>query len=163
MKNTPLPYFFSERSLFLSVRCTENPAGCMDRDSISAESHNSVKQSMLQSLMSIWKEILTLSSSTLLSRDWTLTSNILGSSGWRACLVSRTKSPLRIPLLHRRRLGAASGISSIALRGTNKGSNYGKSCWWVTATLISKSYFRQYVITQKKTVVQDKVGGFSFS
>jgi hypothetical protein len=54
----------------------------------------SMKQSMLQSLMSLWKEILALSSSTLLSRDWTLASNILRSGGWCACLLSRTKSPL---------------------------------------------------------------------
>jgi hypothetical protein len=30
----------------------------MNRDSISGESHVSMKQSMLQSLMSLWKEIL---------------------------------------------------------------------------------------------------------
>jgi hypothetical protein len=57
---------------------------------------------MLQSLMSFWKEILALSSSTLLSRDWTLASNILRSSGWCACLLSGTRRPLRVPLLCRR-------------------------------------------------------------
>jgi hypothetical protein len=114
MKHTPLPFFFPESSLFLSEWWTENPACCTDGDSISRQSHDSVKQSMLQTLMSLWKEILALSSSTLLSRDWTLASNILVGSGWCTCLLSR-RSPLRIPLLHWQRLGAAFGISSIAL------------------------------------------------
>jgi hypothetical protein len=68
------PFLFPESYLFLPVRCN-------DRDSISGESNDSVKQSMLQSLISLWKEILVLSSSTLLSRDRTLASNILGSGG----------------------------------------------------------------------------------
>ena len=38
------------------------------------------------------KEILTPSSSTLLSRDWTLASNILRSGGWWARLLSWTRS-----------------------------------------------------------------------
>ena len=71
---TYTPVFFPERSLFVSARWTENPTGCTDSDSIFRESHVSVKQSMLQSLMSLWKEILALSSSILLSRDWTLAS-----------------------------------------------------------------------------------------
>ena len=37
MKHAPLLFFFSESSLFLSVSCTENPAGCMDGDSISRD------------------------------------------------------------------------------------------------------------------------------
>ena len=89
---------------------TENPAGCLGRDSISGESHDSLKQSMLQSLMSLWKEILGLSSSTLLSKDWTLASKILRSGGWCARLLSRTRSPLQIPLLCRQHLGAASWV-----------------------------------------------------
>jgi hypothetical protein len=51
-------FFIPESSLLLSAQCTENPAGCMDGDSISGTRHDSVKQSMLQSLMSLWKEIL---------------------------------------------------------------------------------------------------------
>jgi hypothetical protein len=66
--------------------------------------------------MSLWKEILALSSSSLLSRDWTLRSNIHGCGGWCAW----TRSPLLIPLLHQRWVGSASGLSSIALGGTNK-------------------------------------------
>jgi hypothetical protein len=102
MKHTPPPLFFPESSLFLSARCTENPDGCMDGDSISQESHVSVKQNMLQSKMFLWKEILALSLSTLLYRYCTLASNILRSGGWCAPrLLSRTRSPLRIHLLRR--------------------------------------------------------------
>jgi hypothetical protein len=95
------PYFFPERYLFLLARHTKNPGGCNDFESLSQESHVSMKQSMLQSLMSLWKATLALISSTLLSRYWTLASNILGSGGWCACLRSLTRRPLRLPLLRR--------------------------------------------------------------
>jgi hypothetical protein len=44
MKHTPLSFFFPERSLFLSTRCTENPAAFVDGDSISGERNDSVKE-----------------------------------------------------------------------------------------------------------------------
>jgi hypothetical protein len=44
MKHTP-PLFFPERYLFLNERWTENPTGWTDPDSISWESHVSMKQS----------------------------------------------------------------------------------------------------------------------
>ena len=64
IKHTPLPFYFPERYLFLSARCTENPAGFTDSNRVSRERYGSVKQSMLQAPMSLWKEILALSSST---------------------------------------------------------------------------------------------------
>ena len=122
MKYTPPSFLFPESSLFLSARYTENLAGCMDKDSISRESYVSVKQSMLQSLMSLWKEILTLSLSTLLSIDWTLASNILGSGGWCALLLSWTRSPLRIPRLHWQCFGLPSGMSAFVPGGYDQRS-----------------------------------------
>ena len=80
MKHTPLYFIFPERCLSLSARCMEKPGGCTDSNNISRESHVSVKQRMLQSLMSLWKATLAQILSTLLSRDWTLTSSIFGSS-----------------------------------------------------------------------------------
>ena len=94
MKHTPQPFFLPERCLFLSARRMKKSGGCNDSDNISQESHVSVKQRMLQSLMSLWKATLALISFTLLSRDWTLTSNMLGSGGWCARLRSLTRRPL---------------------------------------------------------------------
>ena len=54
---------------------------------MSPASHVSVKQSMLQSRTSLWKATLALISSTLLTRDWTLASNV-GSGGWCTCICS---------------------------------------------------------------------------
>ena len=99
MKHTPLPFFFPERCLFLSARCIMNPGGCTDSDSISRESHVSVKQSILQFLMYLWKATRALILSTLLSKDRTLASNILWSGGWCARLQSLTRRLLRLPLL----------------------------------------------------------------
>uniref|UniRef100_A0A8C8C6V8 tRNA (guanine(46)-N(7))-methyltransferase n=1 Tax=Oncorhynchus tshawytscha TaxID=74940 RepID=A0A8C8C6V8_ONCTS len=48
--------------------------------------------------MSLRKATLALISSTLLSRDWTLASNIVGSGGWCAHLRSLTRRPLQLPL-----------------------------------------------------------------
>ena len=104
MKHTPLP-FFPERYLFLSGRWTENPVGWPTSDSISRESRVSVKPSMSQSLMSRGKKPSPWS--TVLSKDWIFVSNILGSSGWCARLLNRTRIPLEDDL--------ASDISSIAL------------------------------------------------
>jgi hypothetical protein len=121
MKHTPPPY-----CLFLLARCTKNPGGSTDSDSMSPASHVSVKQSMFQSLMFLWKATLVLILSTLLSRHWTLASNILGSGGWCARLRSLTRRPLHLPLLWWRCFGSVSGISSNVLGGSDKGSASGK-------------------------------------
>ena len=119
-------FLFLESAFFL---WTEKLAGWMDRESISGEIHDFVKQSMLESLMSLWKKILTLRLSTLLSRNWTLASIILGSNGWYAHLLSLTKISLLVPLLWRRRLGAAPGMNGIASETSNKGFNSGS---WIS-------------------------------
>ena len=54
------------RQMFLSARCVKKPGGYADSDNISWVSHVSVKQRMLQSLMSLWKATLARISSTLL-------------------------------------------------------------------------------------------------
>ena len=131
MKHTAPPFFFPQRCLFLSERRTKNPGGCTDSVNISRESHVSMKQSILQSLMSLWKATLALILSTLLSRDCTLVSNILGSGGWCARPRSLTRRPLRLLLLRRRCFELASGIRSNALGGgANKGSASGKLYSW---------------------------------
>ena len=77
IRHTPPPFFLPERCLFLSVRCVKKPGGCTDSDNVSQVSHVSMKQRMLQSLMSLWKANLAQILSTLLSRVWTLASSIL--------------------------------------------------------------------------------------
>ena len=143
MKHTP-PSFFPE--IFIPIYTMNWEFSWLDRfGQYIRESHVSVTQSMLQSLMSLWKETHALSSSTLLSRDGILASNILGSGGWCVHLLNWTHGTPSVPLLCRCCFGSASGISSIALGGANKGSALGKSyswcwCWWVTAALISNCY-----------------------
>ncbi len=81
MKHTPPPLVLLA-SAVLSICKTEKLS-----DSITAVSgtegvsHISVKQRMLQSLMSRWKLILALRSSILFSKDWTLASRILSRGG----------------------------------------------------------------------------------
>ena len=70
--------------------------------SVSRVSHVSVKQRTLQSLMFLWNATLARISSTLLSRDWTLASSMLGSSARCARLRSLIRRSLRLPLLRRR-------------------------------------------------------------
>ncbi len=79
MKHTPPPLFFPA-SAVLSIRKTEKLSdGVTAVSGTVGVSHVSVKQRMLQSLMSRWKLILALRSSILFSKDWTLASRILGS------------------------------------------------------------------------------------
>ncbi len=59
--------------------------------------HASVKQRLLQSLMSRWKLILALRSSILFSKDWTLASRILGRGGLGALFLSLLRIPARFP------------------------------------------------------------------
>ena len=60
------------------------------------ESHDSMKQSMLKFLISLWKVILDPELIYFIVQNWTLASIILGSGGWCARLLSRTRSPLRL-------------------------------------------------------------------
>ena len=128
IRRTSLPLFLPERCLFLSAQCVKKPAGCTDSDSVSRVSQDSVKQRTLQSLMSLWKATLDQISSTLLSRDWTLASSMVGSGARCARLRSLTRRPLRPPLLRRRCFGSPTWIRTIVLGGgPNKGSASGTS------------------------------------
>ncbi len=81
MKHTPPPLFFPA-SAVLSIRKTEKLSdGVTAVSGTISVSHVSVKQRMLQSLMSCWKLILALRSSILFSKDWTLASRIPGRGG----------------------------------------------------------------------------------
>ncbi len=81
MKHTPPPLFFPA-SAVLSIRKTEKLSdGVAAVSGTEGVSHVSVKQRMLQSLMSRWKLILALRSSILFSKDWTLASRILRRGG----------------------------------------------------------------------------------
>ena len=121
------PVFLPERCLILSARCGKKPGGS-----------NRLRQHIPSEPCSRKTENVTISdvtlegnpcsnSSTLLSRDWTLASSILGSSERRACLWSLTRRPLRLPILWRRCFGSATGIKSIVLGGgPNKRIRFGK-------------------------------------
>ncbi len=78
MKHTPPPLVIPT-SVVLSIRKTEKLSDGITAVSwTEVVSHVSVKQRMLQSLMSHWKLILALRSSILFSKDCTLVSRILG-------------------------------------------------------------------------------------
>ena len=114
IRHTHPPFFLPERCLFQSVRCVKNPGGCTDSDSVSRVSHVSVKQRMLQSLMSLWKATLARISSTLLSSDWTLASSMLGSGGRCARLRSLTRRLLRCPFCGTVVLGQRLGFNPLS-------------------------------------------------
>ena len=150
-----LPFFLPERCLSLSARCVKKPGGCTDSNSVSRVSHVSVKQRMLQSLLSLWKATPARISSTLLSRDWTLANSKLGSGARCARLRSLTRRPLLLPLMRRRCFGLPAEVRSIVLGGgpnrPTRGSTSGKSyswslCWYVDIALISDISSRLYVI-----------------
>nr|AAP06205.1 hypothetical protein [Schistosoma japonicum] len=125
--HTSPPLFLPERCLFLSARCVKKPAGCIDSDRVSRVSHVSMKQRMLQSLMSLWNATLARISSTLLSRHWILASSMLGSGA----RCARLRSLTRRPLLQRHCFGSPAGIRSIFPGGgQNTGSASGKSYSW---------------------------------
>ncbi len=72
VKHTPPPLFFPA-SAVLSIRKTEKLSdGLTAVSGTDGVSHVSVKQRMLQSLMSRWNLILALRSSCLFPKDWTL-------------------------------------------------------------------------------------------
>ena len=131
MKHTPPPLFLPERCLFLSARCVEKPAGCTDSDSVSPVSHDSLKQTTIQSLKSQSNPTLARISSTFLSRDCTMARRMLGSGARCARLRSLTRRPLRFPLLRSHFLGSPGGIHSVFLgEGQNTGSASRKSYSW---------------------------------
>ncbi len=81
MKHTPPPLVFPA-SAVLSIRKTEKLSdGVTAVTGTDGVSHVSVKQRILQSLISRWKLMLALRSSILFSKDWTLASRILGRGG----------------------------------------------------------------------------------
>ncbi len=97
MKHTPPPLVFPA-SAVLSIRKTEKLSdGVTAVSGTVGVSHVSVKQKMLQSLMSCWKLILALRSSILFSKDWTLASRILGRGGLCALFLSLLCIPARLP------------------------------------------------------------------
>jgi hypothetical protein len=102
MKYKAQPFFYPERSFFLSAPCTENPTGCIDGDSISGKSHDSVKT-----------EYFTVPDVSL-EGDPRLEF---------VYFILYTKTP--IPL-H----GAAPGMTRNASGGTNKLSHLVKSHFW---------------------------------
>ncbi len=78
---------------------------------------------MEQSLISRWKEIHALSSQSLLSRDRTLASRILGSGGRSTRRLNLTRTPALFPLLRlrfRRRGQAAQTKGSAVLFVNNE-------------------------------------------
>jgi len=64
----------------------------------SGVSHVSVRQQILQSLLSRWNRILVLISSNFFSRDWTLGWRMLGRGGRCALPLSLCQTPLCFPL-----------------------------------------------------------------
>ncbi len=105
MKHTPPPLVFPA-SAVLSIRKTEKLSdGVAAVSGTEGVSHVSVKQRMLQSLMSRWKLILALRSSILFSKDWTLASRILGKGGLWAFFLSLSRIPARRPWCFFRLLG----------------------------------------------------------
>ncbi len=79
MKHTPPPLVLPALAV-LSIRKTEKL--CITAVSgTEGVSHVSVKQRMLQALLPLWKLILSLRSSILFSKDWTIASRILGRGG----------------------------------------------------------------------------------
>ncbi len=69
-------------SAVLSIRKTEKLSDGVTAVSRTEDmSHVSVKQRILQSLMTHWKLILALRSSILFTKNWTLVSRILGRGG----------------------------------------------------------------------------------
>ncbi len=97
MKHTPPPLVFLA-SAVLSIRKTEKLSdGVTAVSGTVGVSHISVKQRMLQSLMSRWKLILALRSSILFSKHWTLASRILGRGGLWALSLSLLRIPAHLP------------------------------------------------------------------
>ncbi len=105
MKHIPPPLVFPA-SAVLSIRKTEHLSdGVTAVSGTIGVSRVSVKQRMLQSLMSRWKLIMALISSILFSKDWTLASRLLGRGGLWALFLSLLRIPARLPRCFLRRLG----------------------------------------------------------
>ncbi len=97
MKHTPPPLDLPA-SAVLSIRKTEKLLdGIAAVSGTEGVSHVSVKQMMLQSLMSRWKLILALRSSILFFKDWTLANRMLGRGGLWALFLSLLRIPALFP------------------------------------------------------------------
>ncbi len=97
MKHTPPPLDLPA-SAVLSIRKIEKLSdGVKAVSGTEGMSHVSVKQMMLQSLMSHWKLILALRSSILFSKDWTLASRMLGKGGLWALFLNLLRIPALFP------------------------------------------------------------------
>lgn len=77
MKQTP-PLLFFPKFIVRSWRWMETPSGRMTDSWIEGSSQVSVKTITLQFLTSRWKAILRLSSSSLLSSNWTIAKQMFG-------------------------------------------------------------------------------------
>ena len=100
MKQFPTAFLFPPE-FFLPIGTMDGEAHWLNGRGqyISRENHDSVKQSMLQSRIFLWKGILALNSSTLLSTDYTLASNILVSGGLYARCLILNRAPILLHLL----------------------------------------------------------------
>ncbi len=96
--NTLLHLLVLLTSAVLSIHKTEKLSdGVTAMSGTVGVSHVSVKQRMLQSLMSRWKLILALRSSILVSKYWTLMCRIFGRGGLWALFLSLLRIPTHFP------------------------------------------------------------------
>ncbi len=97
-KQTPPPLLFPVSSFVLSEQWTENPVSLMAESGTFADIQVSVRQIMLQSLVSRWYEMRARSSQSLLSSDWKWASKMVGWGGRKAWRLSLTRTPALFPL-----------------------------------------------------------------
>ncbi len=81
MKHTPPPLDLPASAVLFIHKTEQLSDGVTAVFGTEGVSHVSIKQMMLQSLMSRCKLILALRSSILFSKDWTLVSRMLGRGG----------------------------------------------------------------------------------
>lgn len=104
VKYMPPPLTYPDNTFDLLARNTENTVGMMPWSDVSSDSQVSVRQIKLQSLISLCKEILAHSSHNLWSKDWILTSSMLGGGGRLEHRFSLTSTPALLPLRQWQRL-----------------------------------------------------------
>ncbi len=97
-KQMPPPLLFPVSSFVLSEQWTENPLSLMAESGTFADIQVSVRQIMLQSLVSRWYEMRARSSQSLLSSDWKWASKMVGRGGRKAWRLSLTRTPALFPL-----------------------------------------------------------------
>ncbi len=120
MKHTPPTLLFPGRSGILSAGCMKKPIGSMVKSGTFSrhpgfyEANNRAIPDLTLERNLRFQEIRTLSSQSLLSRDWTLASRIFGSSGRSVRSLNLPRTPALFPLLrlnfwHRGRAAQAKG------------------------------------------------------